>query len=174
MAVASTAGDLVFKTVLDMIGGMVSNDVADLSARQLGIFLVCYREPGEHTVRGLAARFNISKPAVTRALDRLADLNLTRRKIDPKDRRSVFVVRTSAGAMFIRQLRSWAAPLDVDSSRAVNVVDAKVEAEVVETVKQPARRQKEIPGISALQKGARPKRVRGVEAVKVERRRSWH
>ena len=41
------------------------------------------------TVRGLAAKLNVSKPAITRALDRLAELDLVRRKTDPLYRRSV-------------------------------------------------------------------------------------
>jgi DNA-binding MarR family transcriptional regulator len=43
----------------------------DLSARQLAIVLTVYLTPPPHTVRGLAALLRISKPAVTRALDRL-------------------------------------------------------------------------------------------------------
>ncbi len=58
------------------------------------------------TVRGLAAELNVSKPAITRALDRLGELDLARRKVDPLDRRSVLVQRTMKGAAFLRDLRS--------------------------------------------------------------------
>ena len=48
----------------------------------------------------------MSKPAITRALDRLSELDLARRKVDPADRRSVLVQRTLKGAAFLRDLRS--------------------------------------------------------------------
>jgi DNA-binding MarR family transcriptional regulator len=70
------------------------------------VFLTCYLQEGAHTVRGLAADLNVSKPAITRALDRLGELDLARRKVDPMDRRSVLVQRTLKGAAFLRDLRS--------------------------------------------------------------------
>jgi DNA-binding MarR family transcriptional regulator len=75
----------------------------DLSARQLALVLTVYMTAGPHTVRGLAALLNISKPAVTRALDRLGKLGFARRKIDEKDRRSVLVQRTVKGSVFLRE-----------------------------------------------------------------------
>lgn len=84
---------------------MVRKEGADLTARQLGIFLTVYLDEGPHTVRGLAAEFNICKPAVTRALDKLGELRLTDRGTDPADRRSVLVERTAAGWSFLEELR---------------------------------------------------------------------
>jgi len=72
----------------------------------LGVLLTCYLHEGPHTVRGLAADLNVSKPAITRALDRLGELDLARRKVDPMDRRSVLVQRTLKGTAFLRDLRS--------------------------------------------------------------------
>jgi DNA-binding MarR family transcriptional regulator len=89
----------------DTIVALVRRDGADLSARQLGVFLTCYLNDGGHTVRGLAAELNVSKPAITRALDRLGELDLARRKVDPLDRRSVLVQRTTKGSAFLRDLR---------------------------------------------------------------------
>ncbi len=89
----------------DTVVALVRRDGADLSARQLGVFLTCYLHEGGHTVRGLAAELNVSKPAITRALDRLTELDLARRKVDPLDRRSVLVQRTTKGAAFLRDLR---------------------------------------------------------------------
>jgi DNA-binding MarR family transcriptional regulator len=89
----------------DTIVALVRRDGADLSARQLGVFLTCYLNDGGHTVRGLAAELNVSKPAITRALDRLGELDLARRKVDPMDRRSVLVQRTTKGSAFLRDLR---------------------------------------------------------------------
>jgi DNA-binding MarR family transcriptional regulator len=89
----------------DTVVSLVRRDGADLSARQLAVFLTCYLNDGGHTVRGLAAELNVSKPAITRALDRLGELDLARRKIDPLDRRSVLVQRTTKGSAFLRDLR---------------------------------------------------------------------
>jgi DNA-binding MarR family transcriptional regulator len=90
----------------DTVVALVRRDGADLSARQLGVFLSCYLNEGAHTVRGLAANLNVSKPAITRALDRLGELDLARRKVDPLDRRSVLVQRTPRGSAFLRDLRN--------------------------------------------------------------------
>jgi DNA-binding MarR family transcriptional regulator len=85
---------------------LVRREGPDLTARQLATFLICYLDTELQTVRGLAARLNISKPAVTRALDRLVEFDLVRRKDDPLDRRSILVQRTQAGLGFFRELRS--------------------------------------------------------------------
>jgi len=84
---------------------MIRTDGRDLSARQLGIFLTCYLDEEAQTVRGLAARLNLPKSAVTRAIDRLEEDELVRRATDLLDRRSVLVQRTPVGAGFLRALR---------------------------------------------------------------------
>lgn len=81
----------------------VRRDGPDLSARQMALMLTVYVTPPPHTVRGLALTLNISKPAVTRALDRLSAFGLVRRKIDEQDRRSVLVQRTVKGSVFLRE-----------------------------------------------------------------------
>ena len=90
----------------DTVCSLIRRDGPDLSARQFAVYLTCYLREGGHTVRGLAADLNVSKPAITRALDRLGELDLTRRKVDPMDRRSVLVQRTVRGAAFLRDLRA--------------------------------------------------------------------
>ncbi len=105
MATSSSADQLV-GILRDTVVALVRRDGPDLSARQLGVFLTCYLEDGAHTVRGLAAALNVSKPAITRALDRLGELDLARRKVDPTDRRSVLVQRTLKGAAFLRDMRA--------------------------------------------------------------------
>lgn len=90
-------------TIVDL----VRREGPDLSARQLGVFLTCYLETEAQTVRGLAAKLNVSKPAITRALDRLSEFDLVRRKTDPQDRRSVLVQRTPGGTAFLRELRGF-------------------------------------------------------------------
>lgn len=105
MALNSSADHMV-SILRETVVALVRRDGADLSARQLGVFLTCYLRDGGHTVRGLAAELRVSKPAITRALDRLGELDLARRKVDPLDRRSVLVQRTLKGASFLRDLRA--------------------------------------------------------------------
>lgn len=105
MATPSSPDQLV-GILRDTVVALVRRDGPDLSARQLGVFLTCYLQDGAHTVRGLAADLHVSKPAITRALDRLGELDLARRKVDPLDRRSVLVQRTLKGAAFLRDLRA--------------------------------------------------------------------
>jgi DNA-binding MarR family transcriptional regulator len=102
----SPAPDQLIAILRDTIVALVRRDGPDLSARQLGVFLTCYLDDGAHTVRGLAAELHVSKPAITRALDRLGELDLARRKVDPLDRRSVLVQRTLKGSGFLRDLRT--------------------------------------------------------------------
>jgi DNA-binding MarR family transcriptional regulator len=79
----------------------VRRDSPDLSARQLALLLHVYLTPPPHTVRGLADILNVSKPAITRALDRLGKLDLARRQRDETDRRSVLIQRTDKGTDFL-------------------------------------------------------------------------
>lgn len=81
----------------------VRRDAPDLSARQMALLLTVYLTPPPHTVRGLAESLNVSKPAITRALDRLSELELVRRKPDEQDRRSVLIQRTVRGSVFLRE-----------------------------------------------------------------------
>jgi DNA-binding MarR family transcriptional regulator len=81
----------------------VRRDAPDLSARQMALLLTVYLTPPPHTVRGLAMTLNISKPAITRALDRLSEFGLVKRKVDEKDRRSVLIQRTVKGSVFLRE-----------------------------------------------------------------------
>ncbi|HTI03208.1 MAG TPA: MarR family transcriptional regulator [Acidisoma sp.] len=103
---SAAASDQLVGVLRDTIVALVRRDGPDLSARQLGVFLTCYLSDKAHTVRGLAADLDVSKPAITRALDRLSEFELVRRKIDPADRRSVLVQRTLKGSSFLREMRS--------------------------------------------------------------------
>lgn len=92
--------ELFRRTVL----GLVRADERDLTARQLAIFLICHLEPEPQTVRSLAARLRVAKPAISRALDRLETTGLARRVPDPRDRRSVLVAHTSRGRAYMGDL----------------------------------------------------------------------
>lgn len=73
----------------------------DLTSRQVAVLLTVYLTVPPHTVRGLAAGLAVSKAAISRALDRLSQLDLVRRKVDDADRRSVLVQRTVKGSVFL-------------------------------------------------------------------------
>ena len=73
----------------------------DLTNRQMALLMVVYFTPGPHTVRGIAKGLDVSKPVVTRALNRLGSLGYLRRQRDEADRRNVFVARTDEGANFL-------------------------------------------------------------------------
>ena len=73
----------------------------DLTNRQLALLLVVYLNPGPHTVRGLAQVLNVSKPVITRALNRLGSLGYLRRQRDDSDKRNIFVARTPQGTEFL-------------------------------------------------------------------------
>ena len=93
--------------ILDLWRGALveslKRDAPDLTARQLAVLLTVYLTPQPHTVRGLAATLSVSKPAITRALDRLSGFDLVRRRTDDADRRSVLVQRTVKGSVFLSE-----------------------------------------------------------------------
>ena len=77
----------------------------DLSLRQLAVLMFARDEPkADCTVRGIAARLSVSKPAITRAVDRLYELGFADRQPDMKDRRSLFVRATPRGRLFVNRL----------------------------------------------------------------------
>lgn len=82
----------------------VKDDEPDLSVRQLTILLTIYLEPPPHTVRGLAAKLQVSKPVITRALDSMGKIGLVSRRRDQADMRNVLVQRTVAGSLFLERL----------------------------------------------------------------------
>ncbi len=75
----------------------------DLTNRQMALLMLVYLEKGPHTVRGLARALNVSKPVVTRALNRLGALGYLRRQRDDTDKRNIFVARTPKGADFLAE-----------------------------------------------------------------------
>jgi DNA-binding MarR family transcriptional regulator len=75
----------------------------DLTIRQLAILLHIYLVPPPHTVRGLAAGLNVSKPVITRALDTMGAMGLVDRVRDTADRRNVIIKRTVAGALYLEK-----------------------------------------------------------------------
>jgi len=84
--------------------GLVHDDKPDLTLRQITILMTVYLEPPPHTVRGLAARLNVTKPVITRALDTMGAMSLLRRRRDEADRRNVVIQRTLEGSLFLEHV----------------------------------------------------------------------
>jgi len=87
----------VYDALLSLVRHKTIND---LTARQLVVLMACRER--NRTIRDLAEEMNVAKPAVTRAVDKLADYNLVVRKDDPDDRRSIFVVIRPSGVKYLR------------------------------------------------------------------------
>lgn len=98
----------------------------DLTVRQMALLLTVYTTDAPHTVRGLAEDLKISKPAVTRALDRLGELDFVRRKRDEADRRNVLVQRTVKGSVFLSE---FAASVSAAAANLLPAVGAESGAE---------------------------------------------
>ena len=84
--------------------GEVRGKMPDLSMRQTAILLTVYLEPPPHTVRGLAALLDVTKPVITRALDTMGEMGLVDRVRDASDRRNVLIKRTVGGALYLEKL----------------------------------------------------------------------
>ncbi|RWX16102.1 MarR family transcriptional regulator [Rhizobium hidalgonense] len=82
----------------------VRHDDRDLTLRQMAILLHIYLVPPPHTVRGLAATLDVTKPVITRALDTMGEMGLVDRVRDDTDRRSVIIKRTVGGALYLEKL----------------------------------------------------------------------
>ena len=101
----SDPGDPLMRWLQATIVNSVRERHDDLTLRQLAVMMITYLEDETPTVRGLAKALRISRPAISRALDRLGEAGLTRRQTDPHDRRSVVVRRTRKGTQRMQQLR---------------------------------------------------------------------
>jgi DNA-binding MarR family transcriptional regulator len=82
----------------------VLDEAPDLTTRQMAILLTVYLEPPPHTIRGLAAKLNVTKPVITRALDTMGAMGLLGRHRDEADRRNVLVRRTVEGSLFVEKI----------------------------------------------------------------------
>jgi DNA-binding MarR family transcriptional regulator len=88
----------------DVMLDLVRGGESDLSARQAVVLLTVYLEPPPHTVRGLAAKLGVTKPAITRALDSMGKHGLLARRRDEHDKRNVVIQRTLRGALAVEKL----------------------------------------------------------------------
>jgi len=106
----------LLQVLRDFIVDLVKYDAPDLTARQLSIFLFSYLALEPPTFRALASRLQVSKPSITRSIDRLEELGLVHRLPDPSDRRSVLIGHTTAGITLFRAMRD-ALPKKVERVR---------------------------------------------------------
>lgn len=81
----------------------------DLTNRQMALMMMVYIDAGPHTVRGLAEALKVSKPVITRALNKLSALGYLRRERDAADRRNIFITRTPRGAEFLDAFHNFIA-----------------------------------------------------------------
>ena len=111
----------------------VRGETPDLSARQTALLFCVFLSEGPHTVRGLAKTLNISKPAVSRALDRLGELGYIRRERDDLDRRNVLVKRMPKGVAF---LNAFAALFATAEKEIASIPDDKTPDYVLEAAQE--------------------------------------
>jgi len=116
----------------------VRRDAPDLSARQMAVLLTVYMTEPPHTVRGLAEILNVSKPAITRAIDRLGEFGLARRKTDPRDRRSIVVQRTVKGSVYLAEFAEIIGVAAKERARARASEQARREKAAAAKPAQPA------------------------------------
>ena len=79
-------------------------DGMDLNIRQIVVLLELAEAKGPLTVRGLAAHLQVSKPAVTRAMDRLVEMHWADRRINPADQRDKLLTATEDGRKQARRM----------------------------------------------------------------------
>lgn len=89
------------------VADYVRSGLPDLTNRQMAILLTVVMSSGPHTVRGLAAALNLSKPVITRALNKLSELGYLRRQRDLTDRRNVIIAPTDKGAQFLEHIGTF-------------------------------------------------------------------
>ena len=100
---AAYAQPAELKSWMDTLVDYVRSGQPDLTNRQMALLLIVYLKQGPHTVRGLARLLNVSKPVITRALNRLGALGYLRRQRDDSDKRNIFVAPTTEGADFLEE-----------------------------------------------------------------------
>jgi DNA-binding MarR family transcriptional regulator len=108
--------DRLINLLNDTMTALVASEDTDLTSRQSAVLLTCYLRDELQTVRGLSKTLNISKPAITRAIDKLENLKLVERVEDAKDRRSVLLRRTTAGKAYVSRLRNLMARAEIEPS----------------------------------------------------------
>lgn len=78
----------------------------DLTLRQLAVLttVYCAEQESGYGVKELSALLSLTKPAITRSLDRLTALSFVKRATSPADARCVVISRTMKGKAFLREI----------------------------------------------------------------------
>jgi DNA-binding MarR family transcriptional regulator len=108
----STLTQPILNSWMTTLVDYVRSGEPDLTNRQMALLMVVYLMPGPHTVRGLARALNVSKPVVTRALNRLGALGYLRRQRDDSDKRNIFIAPTNEGADFLEEFGNFIGDAD--------------------------------------------------------------
>lgn len=90
-------------TIPSAVAPFVRAGHADLSCRHVATLALIVAQPGI-SVREIAAALDVPKPAVTRALDALADEGLITRTTPASDRRLVSLHPTPRGVELLSQI----------------------------------------------------------------------
>ena len=115
--IQTPATDPRLEFLRETLTALVRRDGRDLTARQLTTFLAIYTHEDTHTVSSLADLMNISRPGVTRVMDRLVQFDLIAREEDREDRRRVLARRTLRGLQLFRELAGMAREAAGDESK---------------------------------------------------------
>ena len=86
---------------------MAADTDANMTCRQMAILALVSERPGLSNAP-IANVLDISRPVVTRAVDRLETLGLMVRMQDDKDRRKVSLTVTAAGKRLLRDMHNGA------------------------------------------------------------------
>lgn len=78
-----------------------------LSVRQLGLLSLVYIDHIHASVDRYATELKLSKPAITKALNRLEELNFIKRKIAWQDKRKITVLPTLTGQDYINRIQTY-------------------------------------------------------------------
>lgn len=88
---------------------MVRSNAVDLTARQIRVLEVSYRARKKSEGQrfgAICAAAGMSKPAVTRAADKLSKLGLMERQPFPNDRRQCLLVTTARGVTLMEKMQA--------------------------------------------------------------------
>jgi len=143
----------------------VRRDAPDLSARQMAVLLTVYMTEEAQTVRGLAEILNVSKPAITRAIDRLGEFGLVRRKTDPSDRRSIIIQRTVKGSVYLAELAEIIKEATLEQERDRGAAKAREAKRKTGEKKAAPAAAKPAPKAKAAKPAAAPMAAKATEPV---------
>lgn len=86
---------------------LVSDDVYDLSARQLAIFLLVYNTDSTMTTREIGQLLSLHRSGMSRASGRLALLDLVKKDVDPRNKVNQVLARTKTGETLRKALKGY-------------------------------------------------------------------